>query len=220
VRGTSPYQRGTETVDETPVPELKGIASRRQAVMANLPGRIHLDENSPNTASEIKRAFKDSFVDHLPKDIGGERINTARLFRNYQNTLEQAALRNGLDPNFVKAIAWMEQTHGFYDEGFIGSGFEKIGKKNESIRPMNIHVQLWQDLGINRKSMMDIPTNIEAGAYILGQLWNKTEQPTIAKVATLYVKLGATEVNDYGRTVEKFYKTRPWEQITRVDQEK
>jgi soluble lytic murein transglycosylase-like protein len=85
---------------------------------------------------------------------------------------------------------------------------------------MNIHVQLWQDLGINRKSMMDIPTNIEAGAYILGQLWNKTEQPTIAKVATLYVKLGATEVNDYGRTVEKFYKTRPWEQITRVDQEK
>jgi hypothetical protein len=52
--------------------------------------------------------------------------------------------------------------------------------------------------------------NIAAGVHILSAIWNRTEEPTYEKVATLYNQLGATKVNGYGKTVVYYMTHKPW----------
>jgi soluble lytic murein transglycosylase-like protein len=115
--------------------------------------------------------------------------------------IDRAALRYDLDPDFVRAIVWMESTHGWYD---------RVDPKNKTIRPMNVHAKLWEQLGISRTDLDNPQLNIEAGVYILAQIWQRTEDPTCEKVATLYNQLGATAVNQYGKTIVGYMNQRPW----------
>ena len=75
---------------------------------------------------------------------------------------------------------------------------------------MNVHAQLWKQLGITRADLDNPELNIEAGTYILSQIWQRTVDPTPEKVATLYNQLGATAVNQYGKTIVAYMKQRPW----------
>jgi len=118
-----------------------------------------------------------------------------------RTAIEHMALRYKLDPDFVKAIVWMESTHGWYD---------RFDPWNKTIRPMNVHDTLWSQLGINRKTLNDHTRNIAAGVHILAAIWQRTSDPTVEKVATLYNQLGATKVNGYGKTVAYYLQHKPW----------
>lgn len=47
------------------------------------------------------------------------------------------AKEKGVDANLVKAIMYMETTHGYYD------AILELFNKNKSILPMNINVDYW-----------------------------------------------------------------------------
>jgi len=122
----------------------------------------------------------------------------------YSQLIEVEARRKGLDPDFVKAVVWMETTHGWYDE------ITGLVKEPKTIRPMNIHVDYWKGLGYSRNDLQDPMINIEVGAFLLAEIWKRTKDPTPEKVATLYNDLGARKVSDYGKTVIVYYRSRPW----------
>jgi hypothetical protein len=176
----------------TPVPVLNTIAERRQSILQNTPGVIPIKESSSATPYPSPWYSLDKMQEVTANDVA----------------IEQAARRNNLDPDFVRAIVWMESTHGWYD---------RVDPKNETIRPMNVHARLWSELGISRTDLTDPVRNIEAGVYILAQIWSRTPDPTVEKVATLYNKLGATEVNGYGKTVAKYTTQKPWRQVQKAD---
>lgn len=96
------------------------------------------------------------------------------------------------------AIAWMESTHGWYD---------RFDPWNKTIRPMNIHAKLWH---LNRIRLEEPEYNIAKGVEILKAIWDRTEDPSFEKVATLYNQLGAQAVNKYGKTVVAYMRERPW----------
>ncbi|MCP4913430.1 MAG: lytic transglycosylase domain-containing protein [Oligoflexia bacterium] len=112
------------------------------------------------------------------------------------------------DADLVKAIMYHETTTGFYD-----IVLEPIDK-NKSIRPMNVHSYYWakflEQKGYTRNDLKDEKINVEVGVALLIELWNRVENPTISKVATLYNFLGAEKVNDYGARVAKVYRRKPW----------
>jgi hypothetical protein len=165
---------------------LTSLKERRESIMANTPGSFIIAE--------------DSSIIEKPDPI--------YALKNYEEVtenikiIEKYAIIYKLDADFLKAIVWMESTHGWYDRLY--------GDRNKTIRPMNIHAKLWEQLGITRNDLFNKEANISAGVHIISAIWERTEEPTYEKVATLYNQLGATKVNRYGKTVSYYRDTKPW----------
>jgi hypothetical protein len=118
------------------------------------------------------------------------------------------ARTRGLDINLVRAIVFLETTHGWYDR------VTGVVVPPRTIQPMNINVDYWEKRWERHK--LEEPTyNIQAGTWILAEIQRRLLQPDVAKVATLYNNLRAEKVSVYGRRVEYLYKNRPWLKKTR-----
>ena len=112
------------------------------------------------------------------------------------------ASAQGVDPDLVKAIMYMETTHGWYDEYY---------PFNKSERPMNIHTEYWSDLGYSKEQLSDPAINIKVGVTLIRRISDRVRNPTVAKVASIYNVLGREKVNDYGARVQKIYDQKLWE---------
>jgi hypothetical protein len=98
-------------------------SERAKAIMGNTPGRIQVADN-PKAKATPNPWYAASGAQEVTKN---ERL------------IEAAASRNGLDPDLVKAIAWIESTHGWYDR------VTGVVRAPKTIRPMNVHVEFWKD---------------------------------------------------------------------------
>lgn len=59
----------------------------------------------------------------------------------YKAIIEAEALALGLDSDLIKAVMYMETTHGYYDK------LIELFDKNKSILPMNVRSDHWRELG-------------------------------------------------------------------------
>ena len=116
--------------------------------------------------------------------------------------IESEARKADLDPDLVKAIVHLETTQGYYD---------RIKPDKKTIRPMNVHVEYWKDLGYSREDLNDKNKNIEAGVELLKRIKEKMPNASTAEIASVYHSLGAQKVSDYGARVEILVKEKPWE---------
>ena len=80
---------------------------------------------------------------------------------------------------------------------------------SKTILPMNIYSSLWSALG-DRKQLEQPLYNIRAAAKILKGIAANLRMPAIARIATLYNALGATQVSNYGARVAAVYREKPW----------
>ena len=131
-------------------------------------------------------------------------IKYAELVTTYADRIEEAAARHGVDPDLVRAVIWMESTHGWYDKA-TGLFIEP-----KSVQPMNVWPEYWTGLGINRTGVQDPAINIDAGAKILARISHRLLFNTPANIATLYNNLAADKVTEYGQTVNYYLNTKPW----------
>ncbi len=176
------------------------------------PKRIWLEEEKPAKAPARKKAIlgdgeADFNVHKNPKADGKEPIYEIDQFEEvskYDSIIEQKAEEVGVEPDELRAIIYMESTHGYYDKPL-----EWIDM-NKSLRPMNVYASYWKELGYSREDLKDPAKNIEAGAKILKRLKEKMPDASIREISTLYNNLNAEQVNDYGAQVERIYKEKPW----------
>ena len=115
------------------------------------------------------------------------------------------AKEKGVDANLVKAIMYMETTHGYYD------AILELFNKNKSILPMNINVDYWGSTFGSREELKKPEKNIEAGVEIVDRI--KKLLPANASVegiATLYNNINAKKVSEYGARVKAIYDEKPW----------
>ncbi|KIP71415.1 hypothetical protein SN11_16905 [Vibrio harveyi] len=120
------------------------------------------------------------------------------------------AAKYGIDPDWLKAIAYMENTHGFYD------AIPPLNLVNTSYRPMNVQYKTWSkladELGFNEWQVQyRVECNVELGALILSRIIDRVPNPTIEKVASIYNYTGKENVSDYGMQVKRIYEERLWE---------
>jgi hypothetical protein len=121
-----------------------------------------------------------------------------------------SAQKYKLDPDFVRAIIYMESTHGYYDKFCdLNTPLCRVGE-NKSILPMNIYVRYWEGLGFIREDLENPAKNIDAGCLILQRIWERVKNPTIRKVASIYQILSSLEVTDYGARVQNIYEQKLW----------
>ncbi len=132
-------------------------------------------------------------------EVGGfSQVNT------YAAIIEKAVAGKTVEARLVKAIMYMETTHGYYD-----APLDLIGK-NKSIRPMNINVDFWGDTFGTREDMKDPEKNIRAGVEMLERISASLPGASVEKIATLYNNINAVTVNNYGMRVKEIYDNQPW----------
>lgn len=185
---------GTTSLEESEVepivarPLLETGRQRAEAIMGNLPGLIDVADNpgvEANPHPWYARPKEEQVMQH-------------------DMLIEEAAARHELDPDLVKAVVWIETTHGWYD------ALTGVIKPPKTLRPMNVHVEFWKDLGVTREQLTDPRTNIEAGTYILASIAERLVDPTPEKIFTLYNNLHADAVSTYGKTAAYYFVTKPW----------
>ena len=124
--------------------------------------------------------------------------------------IDRVARETGVEARLIRAIMYMETTHGYYD-----APLSLVGR-NKSILPMNVNVEYWGNAFGDRKRLADPYANIKAGAEILKAIIaNLPPESSVRQIATLYNNINAQVVTDYGARVEKIYATQPWLRSTR-----
>jgi RHS repeat-associated protein len=123
--------------------------------------------------------------------------------RRYGKEIDAATALTGVDPDLLRTAIYMENSRGWYDA--VG------GPLRQSIRPANINVNFWgQALGLTRAQLNDPAMNILAGARILSGIQANVQGGNIRAIGTLYNKLGATTVTNYGARFGAIYSIQPW----------
>jgi len=117
----------------------------------------------------------------------------------------EAAYSTGVDADLIRAIMFIETTHGYYDAPLDAAGI------NKSIRPMNVNTEYWGGTFGDREYLSDTRNNIMAGAEILRRIGNNVKDPSIERIATLYNNINAKKVSNYGARVKTIYDQKLWE---------
>lgn len=121
--------------------------------------------------------------------------------------IDEAGIEQGVDPDLIRAIIYLETTHGQYDKFFAWFG------GNKSILPMNLNVNYWGDAFGTRDQLQDPKANITAGAKMLRALQNNLPAGApVSHIASLYNNHRTETVNDYGARVARLYMEKPWKQ--------
>jgi hypothetical protein len=140
---------------------------------------------------------------HADHDIGREAV------AKHTALIEEEARRQGVDPDLVKAVMYVENAQGHY------FGLARLAEQfglADSLFPMNINPKLWSDLAGPGADLSDPESNIRAGVTLIRRIQDRLNQPEVAKIATIYNAGAAEHVNDYGARVADVYQSRLWEQ--------
>jgi hypothetical protein len=138
---------------------------------------------------------------------------------HYAEDIAYAARVKGIDPDLIRAIMFMEMSHGWYDPSGLGVPYSLLpGVK--SILPMNVNANYWGGAFGSKAELSVGRTNVVSGAEMLRRLQKMSPSAGIAEIATLYNNHKADKVSDYGARVAQIYKDKPWEALTKPAQEK
>lgn len=168
--------------------EMNDSKARKKSIINDTPAWFGIKENEEADDKEPWHEFS-SF-----SEVG-----------KHEKLMEQKARKYQVDPDLVKAIAYMETTHGQYDR--LKASFDV----NQSIRPMNVHSEYWKDLGYSREDLKIPEKNIEAGVRLLKAISERVPNSGVRGIATIYQNLAAEKVSDYGARVNKIYRQKPWQ---------
>ncbi len=126
----------------------------------------------------------------------------------YGAIIEKEARRQGVDPDLVKSIMYMENADG-HKYG-LNDLADKIGV-SKSVMPMNIRPDVWGELGLTRQQAEMPEENIRASVVLIRRIQERVDNPTPEKVGTLWNNFSKEKINDIGARVGAIYRGRSWE---------
>jgi hypothetical protein len=138
---------------------------------------------------------------------------------HYDKDIAYAARIKGIDPDLIRAIMYMEMSHGYYDPSILGVPYSLLPPV-KSILPMNVNANYWGDAFGSKLDLSTGRINVVSGAEMLRRLQKMAPGAGIAEIATLYNNHNADKVSDYGARVAQIYKDKPWEVLTKPLHEK
>ncbi|MDC5868805.1 hypothetical protein OPW39_08190 [Vibrio europaeus] len=190
------------------IPIVNMASDRKHSVLKNTAAVFEISDN-PNAKADAPLIEFD-FFDEV--DIN-------------ETVIDAIANQVSVDPRLLKAIIYMESTHGWYDranlalkEALKGLGqvyLSTLVPRSKSYRPMNLYYAEWkslcEDLGISERDLIESPEkNIYLGATLLKRIQVRIENPNVEKIASIYNFLGAELVTDYGARVGVIYREELW----------
>ena len=75
---------------------------------------------------------------------------------------------------------------------------------------MNIYPKIWGRLGLSKETASAPKKNIKAGVTLIKRIADRLDNPTPAKIGSIWNYAGRENVNDYGAYVDRMYHEKPW----------
>ena len=166
-------------------------ADRIQVILNDAPARFEIEDNPD-----------------ADPNYGAWRANHALGFnavRRNEAIIEREAEAQGVNADFVKAILYVEHAQGYHD-----LLFEAIGK-SESLHPMNIRPDPWAAIDAPPADLTDPATNVRIAVTLIRRLSERIDDPTPAKVASIWNFTGHESVSDLGARIERVMEEKPWQ---------
>ena len=167
--------------------------NRIQALLNNTDAKFEIKDNPNATANapwyENKSTGREMVLEHI-------------------ELIEKEAKKQNIDPELVKAIVFTESARGYY------YGLSKLAEAAgvaDTVFPMNINQEIWSGLGLTDENIYNPEVNVRAGVILIKRIADRIENPTPAKIASIYNSTGRENVNEYGAYVGKIYNEKPWE---------
>lgn len=182
----------TDTEGRSGPPILNNEAERVRSIIENASARFEIAENPD-----------------ADPDYGAWRSSNAlglTTVRRYKSIVEREARAQGVDPDLVKAIMYVENAQSLDSQLDEGLGFGL----SESLLPMNIRPDPWAEIEDPPADLGDPATNIRIAVILIRRIVDRIDDPTPAKVASIWNFTGRELVNDFGARVQDVYDRKPW----------
>ncbi|MCH8097535.1 MAG: lytic transglycosylase domain-containing protein [Proteobacteria bacterium] len=123
--------------------------------------------------------------------------------KKHDAIIEREAKRKGVDPNLVRAIMYMENADG--NPLNLNRLAEDFGMASSTL-PMNIKPGMWAGLdGVKKEEFKNPEANIRAGVTLIKRIRDRLDDPTPAKIGSIWNFTGAEKVNEKGARIQKIY---------------
>ncbi|MCH8096895.1 MAG: hypothetical protein IID53_07435 [Proteobacteria bacterium] len=123
--------------------------------------------------------------------------------RKHDAIIVREAKRKGVDPDLVRAIMYMENADG---HKFGLSYLAETAGMAKSLLPMNIKPGMWAGLdGVKKEEFENPEANIRAGVTLIKRIQDRLDDPSEAKIGSIWNYTGAEKVNDKGARIQKIY---------------
>ena len=182
----------------TAIPILSDSNSRKQSIVNDTPAIFNIEGYEKNKSDEIPYYQRHS-IEEVTEN--SNLIDTIVPINAFTNDINHNRL--------IRAIIYLESTHGWYDD------YPIVNFINKSFRPMNINYNYWIDL-INQfhytkdQVKYDKTINIEIGYEITKRIIERIENPSIEKIGSIYNSLGKEKISNYGVLLKKYYDEESW----------
>jgi len=167
--------------------------SRQWAILKDRRVRFNIEDNP------AKKGDAPKYRDH---EIGVD------VVKEHDAIIEREAKLKGVDPDLVRAIMYMENADG--NPLNLNRLVEDFGMAS-SILPMNIKPGLWAGLdGVKKEEFKNPEANIRAGVTLIKRIQDRLDDPTPAKIGSIWVFAGAEKVSDKGARIQRIFDQKAW----------
>ncbi len=129
--------------------------------------------------------------------------------RKHDKTITEEAARFGVDPNLVRAIMYIENADGH--RFGLDQSAQDFGRAS-SLLPMNIKPKIWEGIGgVQREQFRDPKLNVRAGVALIKEIRDRIENPTPAKIGSVWQFTGRETVSDNGAKIEAAFRQKIWQ---------
>lgn len=177
--------------------ELYTSEEREKSILDDTPGHFKFDPDKTLPGAEIN-----------PNSIWSQPGYAGAVVREYQDEINAAAEKYGIDPDLLSTIIYYE-----INIGKTKDSLETMLGVNSSQLPANVQPRWAALLGYQPDDILDPKKNIEIGAKLLSEIIERLPEGTPAAWASLYNTLSADEIRSYGLTVQDYMIEKPWLQI-------
>ncbi|RDU61338.1 hypothetical protein CQA53_10280, partial [Helicobacter didelphidarum] len=177
------------------IPMLSKEQERKQSIIDNTPAIFNIEGYERGMSSDIPWYQKHDFEEVTENQSIIDRIVCVNTETSHIN-------HNRL----VKAIIYLESTHGYYDAYYPW---------NKSFRPMNVNYDYWIELAkqmnyTKEQVKNNKEINILMGYELVKRIIARLENPTIEKIGTLYNALAKERNSSYGAVLRYYYDNQTW----------
>ena len=194
-------------------PVLSDEQERIDNIVADQPAIFNIEDNPDADGSApwyAKAKIEMPYDDHLRNIEQGVYYDAhgsaSEKISQIDDLIEEISKSKGVDPDLVRAIIYVEVSHG----GFYGNYAEMLGVAKSKL-PMNIKPGVWGGLVEKGADFSEIAVNLEAGIELIRRIRDRIPNATPAKIASIYNFTGREKVSDYGARVADVMKHRDWE---------
>lgn len=180
-------------------PKFNMAKERENVILDDMPGRFEI-----KTDPKLAKVKNDIWYEDLyHSDTLGK-----KTVQMHDMHIREAARAYSIDPDLIRAVMFAENARGY--KGGMNKLADDIGLSTTKL-PMNINASMWHTLiGASKKDISKPKYNIYTSAKLLSEIQSRIENPTVAKVGSIWNYMGRENTNEFGHYIERVYKQKKW----------